>query len=135
MKNYKLFLSISLIFIAIITSGFAINRSEVPDAIVKALQKGDAESLAGFFNRNVELVLLANDAVCSSAQAKQMIADFFRRNAVTDFVIIQEGGKTGQEFAIGNLKSSTGVYRVFFRLKLEGGHSYIHQLRIEYDEK
>lgn len=128
MKNFKLKL-ISLLFslFVLVTFSFA----QIPDEIVASIQNGNDSGLAVFFNENVELVVQSHDDVYSKPQAQQIVAEFFKNNKPKQFSIIHQGGKDGARYAIGNLTTNTGTFRVYFLLKNKNNNSYIHQLRIE----
>jgi len=114
MKNFKLKL-ISLLFslFVLVTFSFA----QIPDEIVASIQNGNDSGLAVFFNENVELVVQSHDDVYSKPQAQQIVAEFFKTNKPKQFSIIHQGGKDGARYAIGNLTTNTGTFRVYFLLK------------------
>lgn len=87
--------------------------------------------LSGYFNQNVELVVLENDNVYSKAQAQQIVDNFFSNNSPKNFSVIHELGIEGAKSVIGNLGTKNGTFRVYFLLKQSDGKNYIHQLRIE----
>lgn len=128
MRNYKLKL-ISIFFVLFLAASSAF--AQIPDEIVTSIQNGNDASLANFFNENVELVVLTHDDVYSKSQAQQIVAEFFKSNKPKQFSIIHQGGKEGARYAIGNLTTNTGTFRVYFLLKNKNNNSYIHQLRIE----
>jgi len=103
----------------------------IPKKIAEALNNGDAEMLANFFNTNVELVILDKEDVYSKVQAELILRDFFEKFKPQKFEIIHEGGKDGASYAIGKLETQNGTFRVYFLLKKMNGEPYIHQLRIE----
>lgn len=105
--------------------------SQIPGEIVLSIQKGNDEMLSTYFNQNVELVVENHDDVFSKAQAKQIVAEFFKANKPKQFSIIHQGGKDGARYAIGSLVTSGGTFRVYFLLKNKDDKAYIHQLRIE----
>lgn len=128
MKNFKF--KVVLLFLGLLglaTPAF----SQIPSEIVLSIQNGNDEMLAGYFNQNVELVVLSHDDVFSKSQARQIVAEFFKANKPKQFTIVHQGGKDGARYAIGNLVTSTGTFRVYFLLKNKENNSYIHQLRIE----
>ena len=128
MKNSKFKLILALFGLLLLSSK---SFSQIPDEIVLSIQNGNVETLANFFNQNVELVVESHDDVFSKSQAKQIVAEFFKANKPKQFNIIHQGGKEGARYAIGSLVTSTGTFRVYFLLKNNEGNSYIHQLRIE----
>ncbi len=128
MKKYNLKL-ISLIGCFFILT--SVTFAQIPDGIVTSIQSGNDAALAEFFNENVELVVQTHDDVYSKSQAQQIIAEFFKSNKPKKFSIIHQGGKEDAQYAIGNLTTNTGTFRVYFLLKNKNNSSLIHQLRIE----
>ena len=128
MKNSKFKIILLLFGLFVLVSK---SFSQIPDEIVLSIQNGNTETLANFFNQNVELVVDTHDDVFSKAQAKQIVAEFFKANKPKQFNIIHQGGKEGARYAIGSLITATGTFRVYFLLKNNDNASYIHQLRIE----
>jgi len=106
-------------------------QAQIPEEIFQSLKSGNAKKLAGYFNQNIELVVLENDNVYSKAQAQQIVDQFFSANSPEAFNIIHQGGKEGAQYVIGSLVTSKKSYRVYFLLKKSDGKDYIHQLRIE----
>ena len=109
-------------------------QAQIPSQIQSCLKNGDSKKLAEYFNKNIELVVLENDNVYSKAQAQQIVSKFFSTNSPEEFSIIHHGGTESAKYAIGNLKTKTGSFRVYFLLKPNEGKEYIHQLRIEKQE-
>jgi hypothetical protein len=105
--------------------------AQVPDEVVVSFRTGNANTLSTYFNQNIEMVVLEHDDVYSKAQAQQIVSNFFSQNKAQEFSIIHQGGKEGARYAIGNLKTDNGTFRVYFLLKDAGNKAYIHQLRIE----
>jgi hypothetical protein len=109
-------------------------KAQIPDEIILSLKSGNARSLSGYFNQNVELVVQENDNVYSRAQAQLIVNDFFSTHSPHSFSVIHQGGKEGAQYVIGNLGTKRGSFRVYFLLKKSDGKDYIHQLRIEKQE-
>ena len=72
--------------------------------------------------------------MCSKAQAKEIMRDFFNKNKPGSFKIIFEGGKEDSNFSIGTLVTSSGNYRVNIFFKKFGNNNLVHLLRIEKDD-
>jgi len=125
MKTIKLFLLSFILFTAIPI--LHSQTLEVPSAIISALDEGNAGAISGYLNANVELVIGAQNDVFSKQQATGIIADFFRKNRISDFVLLHKGNKDAASFAIGTLKTSSGTYRVYVLTR----KNEIQQLRIE----
>lgn len=128
---------ISLIVILFCCSFFVMAGTapeKIPNDIIVALETGNAKMLSGYFNQNVELVVLDNDNVYSKSQAQQIVGNFFSNCMPVEenaFSVIHDGGKGDAKYVIGKLKTEKGDFRVYFLLKKNGGKDYIHQLRIE----
>ena len=129
MKTIKLFLLSFCIVCGLST--VQAQSLEVPTNIVAALDAGNAGQLSAYLNDNVELVIGNQNDVFSKQQASGIIADFFRKNRVTDFQILHKGNKDAASFAIGTLKTSEGNYRVYVLTRKQGAAALIQQLRIE----
>ena len=86
------------------------------------------------FNRFVLINKLCgkikND-VFSKQQASGIITDFFRTNKVSSFQLLHKGNKEATSFAIGEIKTNTGNYRVYVLTRKSGNQTVIQQLRIE----
>lgn len=107
-------------------------QSSVPDAVVAATRSNDSRALASYFNDKIELIIPGKSGVFSSAQAEQVMKNFFASNPAGDFKIIHQGVRDNSSFAIGKYTSRNGEsFRVYFLVKESGGGVLIHQLRIE----
>ena len=131
MKQIKLFY---IIFISgILLSRFAIcsPQEDIPGGIIQAIRSGNAANLAKYFNVNVELTLSQGEEIYSKDQAELILKDFFSKHVPNSFDILHKGGKEGSRYAIGNLSTTNGNFRVTILIKLKDSQPYIHQLRIE----
>lgn len=129
MKTIKLVLLSFLMLCAL--PHVAAQSSEVPPEIISALDKGDAGKLSAYLNTNVELVVGNKNDVFSKQQASGIITDFFRTNKVSSFQLLHKGNKEATSFAIGEIKTNTGNYRVYVLTRKLGNQTVIQQLRIE----
>ena len=129
----KILFSLFLLCVVLAVSGNTL-QEKIPNDILVALETGNAKLLSGYFNQNVELVVMDNDNVYSKSQAQQIVNNFFNTfNPVEEnaFTVIHDGGKTDAKYVIGKFKSEKGEFRVYFLLKKNNDKEYIHQLRIE----
>jgi hypothetical protein len=107
-------------------------QQEIDPFISESLLKGDAATLASFFNENVELVIGSTNDVFSKKQATGIVADFFRRNKVLSYQILHKGIKENSAFTIGTIRTSTGNFRVYVLVRrVVNEKQLIQQLRIE----
>lgn len=107
---------------------------EIPQDVIAGFKTGKAESVSKYFKDSVELTINNNENIYSSTQAELILKDFFKKNQPKDFTIIHEGGKGESKYAIGNLTTANGNYRITLLFKKSGNTTYIHQLRIEKDD-
>ncbi|MFW6248800.1 MAG: DUF4783 domain-containing protein [Bacteroidota bacterium] len=123
--------SLSIIALICLFSGTPVSANIIPEEIILAIQTGNSKELANYFNDNIELVILDEEDVYSRHQAEQIMKNYFTRNVPQSFTILHEGGKDGSHYAIGNLVTNQGEYRIYFLTKQKGDRLLIHQLRIE----
>ncbi|HEX3008273.1 MAG TPA: DUF4783 domain-containing protein [Bacteroidales bacterium] len=124
------------LFLMLAFSAPRINASaDVPEGIVAAIKTGNARELAKYFNTTIELVIADKEGIYSKPQAEQILKDFFTKNPLTkdSFRLLHEVGKESSRYAIGNLYTTKGVYRISFLIKTVNNVPLIDQLRIEED--
>ena len=131
MKN--LIKIIVLLFAFAFSTGiYALPIFDIPPKIFDAMKVGNSIELTKYFNTTVELVILDKEDVYSKQQAEQILKNFFEKNKVKNFTLLHQGGKSGAQYAIGNLETEDGkTYRVYFLVKESGGKPLVHQMRIE----
>jgi hypothetical protein len=105
--------------------------AEIPQAVLDALKTGNSVQLSRYFNTSIELAIPGKEDIYSNKQAELIVKDFFAKHVPSNFVILHKGGKDGSQYAIGNLTTSTGNFRVTLLVKMREGAPYIHQLRFE----
>jgi hypothetical protein len=122
-----------LIFFLIIPLHFGATPApgDLPQAMLDALKTGNSVELSKYFNTSIELAIPGKEDIYSSKQAELIIKDFFTKHVPSAFVVLHKGGKEGSQYAIGNLTTSTGKFRVTLLIKLRENKPYIHQLRFE----
>jgi len=123
---------LAICLIILLLSAPFLSAGQIPAQIISGFKAGDAKSVASHFNENIELTILDRENVCSQAQGEQILKDFFTRNKPSDFQVSHKGGESSV-YAIGNLVTSNGNFRVYFLLEPNGIKPKIVQLRIEKD--
>lgn len=108
--------------------------NEVPAELVAAFKRGSSDAVSAYFNENVDMVVPQAENLYAKNQAKGILADFFRKNQVRDFVVVHRGNKESASFLIGNLITSGGSYRVSIFTRKTGAQLLVYQLRIEKSE-
>lgn len=109
------------------------DQPKMPAGISIAFRTGSAAGLSEYLNSTVELVLPDKEDFYSKSVAETILKDFFSRYRSREFVIRHQGAKGDAQYAIANLETDKGKFRVYFLLKKVGGNPLIHQIRIEPD--
>lgn len=126
---------IPAILILLSTSSAAQDQANIPAEISMAIKTGNATELAKYMNSTIELLLLDKEDFYKKNAAETILKDFFQQYPARDFTIRHQGAKNDAQYAIGNLKTEKGDFRVYFLLKKVDGSPLIHQIRIEADGK
>jgi hypothetical protein len=106
-------------------------QTRIPAGISIAFKAGNATELSKYLNSTVELLLLDKEDFYKKNVAEAILKDFFVSYPTKDFIIRHQGAKNDAEYAIGNLMTEKGDFRVYFLLKKVGQDLLIHQIRIE----
>ena len=109
------------------------DQANIPGEISIAFKAGNAEELSKYMNSTIELLLLDKEDFYKKNVAESILKDFFTEHQTKDFTIRHQGAKNDAQYAIGNLKTEKGDFRVYFLLKKVGQNLLIHQIRIESD--
>ena len=109
------------------------DQVKVPGGISIAIKAGNASELSKYMNSTIELLLLDKEDFYKKNVAETILKDFFNEYHTKDFIIRHQGAKNDSQYAIGNLKTERGDFRVYFLLKKVGQELLIHQIRIEPD--
>lgn len=118
-----------------IVSLAAINQDQtkIPAGISIAIKSGNAAELSKYMNSTVELLLLEKEDFYKKVVAETILKDFFNEYHSKDFVIRHQGARNDAQYAIGNLETEKGSFRVYILLKKVNQELLIHILRIEPD--
>jgi hypothetical protein len=109
------------------------DQTKIPAGISIAIKAGNAAELAKYMNSTVELLLFEKEDVYKKSVAEKILKDFFTEYQTKDFIIRHQGAKNDAQYAIGNLKTEKGDFRVYFLLKKVDQDLLIHIIRIEPD--
>ncbi len=132
MRSLRLLPAILFFLSASVT---AQDQTKIPGGISIAFKAGNATELAKYMNTTIELLLLDKEDFYKKNVAETILKDFFRDYPTRDFTIRHQGAKNDAHYAIGNLKTDKGDFRVYFLLKKVGEDLLIHQIRIETDNE
>jgi 3-methyladenine DNA glycosylase AlkC len=109
------------------------DQTKIPAGIPMAFRAGNAAELARYMNSTIELLLLDKEDFYKKNVAEVILNDFFKEYPARDFSISHQGAKNDAQYAIGNLKTEKGDFRVYFLLKKVDNELLIHLIRIESD--
>jgi len=101
------------------------------DDVIAALKKGDAATMANFFDNNVEISIIGKTGTYTTKQAEGILKSFFDNNSVQTFETVHKGENNSSIYCTGNLITSNGVYRTTVFMKIKGDKSVIQTLRLE----
>jgi hypothetical protein len=123
-----------VLFVALgILPARAQDQANIPGGISIAIKAGNAAELSKYMNSTIELLLLDKEDFYKKNVAEAILSDFFKEYQTKDFTIRHQGAKNDAQYAIGNLKTDKGDFRVYFLLKKVNQELLIHQIRIEPD--
>ena len=133
MKSVKIISVLLLVFFSL--TGSAQEQAKIPGEISIAIKAGNAAELSKYMNSTIELLLLDKEDFYKKNIAETILKDFFNEYKTKDFSIRHQGARNDAQYAIGNLKTDKGDFRVYFLLKKVNQDLLIHQIRIESDNE
>lgn len=97
------------------------------------VRNGNSTAMTQYFDNTVSITLGGKISSYSKAQAEMVMKDFFGKNPVQDYVIMQTGSATDNrtKYAIGELKTSNGSYQLYILMKLMDNNYVLQEIRIE----
>lgn len=110
------------------------DQTKIPAGISIAIKSGNAAELSKYMNSTVELALFDKEDFYKKVVAETILKDFFNEYHARDFIIRHQGAGNDAQYAIGNLETEKGNFRVYFLLKKVGEELLIHSIRIESDK-
>jgi hypothetical protein len=124
--------TVAVLMIGILTA-ITQEQAKIPAGISLAIKSGNAAELSKYMNSTVELLLLDKEDFYKKNVAETILKDFFNEYHSKEFIIRHQGAKNDAQYAIGNLETEKGNFRVYFLLKKVDQELLIHQIRIEPD--
>jgi hypothetical protein len=106
-------------------------QNNIIDDISLGFANSDQQTIAKYIGNKVEINLLDLSSVYSKAQAEMVLKDFFAKYEVQSFQLFNKNNANGgpSKFAIGNLNTRNGNFRIFFILKEQEGAYFIQEMR------
>lgn len=108
----------------------ALNQSLA--GISKAISDGNAETLGQYFDESVEVSVLEKEDVYTKTNAVKVVKDFFAKYKPKAFSQVHQGAsKANAQYAIGNLSTDNGAFRVYLYLQTSGSDAKIQEIRFD----
>jgi hypothetical protein len=129
MKMKYIFPAVFMMLSSLVVSGQ--EQARIPEGISLAFKAGNAAELSKYLNATVELLLPEKEDFYKKNVAETILKDFFLSHPAKDFVIRYQGIKNDVQYAIGNLKTEKGDFRIYFLMKKVDQELLIHLIRID----
>lgn len=124
----------NLFFLLLFVPAFAFSQTNASlESITSALNAGDVEALSKYFAPNVEISIQDQEQVYAKAKATEVVRSFFNSNKPKSFSQMHKGmsRESSDQYCIGNLAATTGNYRVYLYLKVNGANLSIQEIRFD----
>lgn len=126
---------ITLVSLLFSTLLFVQNPTPVADsvqsieAVVAALDHGDSNELAKYFDSSISLTINGQQAEYSKNQAELVIKDFFRKNPSRGFsLLFQSDNNPSLSSYIGEYQSNQTIMKVFIKATQQASELKIYSL-------
>ncbi len=101
------------------------------EGIGNALASGNVGAIARHMDNTIMLTVPGSQASYSKSQAEMILVAFFQKHKPSSYETSQQKTTATGAFAIGQLKTSCGVFRTYFSLRGKEGAYKLQELRIE----
>ncbi len=113
-------------------SSVVVAQTDITPQVTAALKKGDAAALSGYMMSTVDITLNDQENNYTKEEAQKALMNFFKDHTVSNFAVKHQGtSKLDDQYRIGDLQTSKGLFRVTFFMKKNGATMLIRQLKIE----
>lgn len=123
--------SLALLVLSLSFWGFVQLNAQNIDGVINGLKSGNAATIAANAPANMLLTIADKSDTYSSVRAREVLKDFFSKNAPKGFDLKHKGRSPNGNYAIGTLATANGNYRVNIFMKNEGGKEVIKELRFQ----
>lgn len=125
MKKHWLILG----FLALTTVLFGQNS----EAILQGISKSNIDLLASHMDESVELCILGEPDLVDREVAIDRIKKFVRDVSPSAYNSMHEGSskRKGSKYAIANLQTQKGIFRVFLFFEKVNGKSLVREIRFD----
>ena len=126
MKHFYLPLVVVLFLIPAVTPGDPV------DKVAELIRQGNIHELSKLFAPNIEVTILDEENVYSTAQAEQILDKFFAQNRPHTVKMLHKiNSNPNYRFGVLIVNTDKGPYRIAYTLKGTGGDLMMIELRIE----
>jgi copper chaperone CopZ len=110
-----------------------VKGNPIVDAITKALNSGDAETLSQYFGAKVQISIGDQEQTLEKSKAKETLKTFFQAKRSSGYAAMHSGKskENNDQYMIGNLSTDSGTYRVYIYLKTAGTTLTIQEIRFD----
>lgn len=123
MKRLFLTLALFLSFLSVMAADI------IP--ISNAFKGGNASSLNGSMDTEVDVALPGTSKKCNGNEAVSILNAFFNTNKPTGFTVVHHADKNDSGFFVGKLPTASGEYRVNITYRADRNKAIIQSIRIE----
>jgi uncharacterized protein DUF4783 len=135
MQMFKEMNRLITIFLLSLACLLPLKAQTVPAELIEALKAGKADEVARFFHQSLELTILDKDYMASKNQATRIMENFFKEHPPIGFSISFEGTKEKSKYAIGNLVTSEGKFRLNLFFMIKDNQRLIYYMSIEQESQ
>lgn len=116
----------------LITSMLSVKAQALED-VVNGIRMGNVTAITKYFDKYVSITISNSQSVYSKTQAEMVLKDFFTKNPVKEFVVMQQGSTQGNNsiYAIGKLTTATSVHQLYVVMKTKDNHYILQEIRFE----
>jgi hypothetical protein len=107
------------------------DAAKTEETVIAALKAGDGGPVGDCLNELCDLDLPGFRGTYSKAQAGKIIADLFSGKSFTGFRLLRQGQLADKEkYTLGEMKSGTQTWRVYFVVKDKNGKGVVPIFRV-----
>ena len=113
---------------------FSVNAQQALEDVINGIRSGNIPTISKYFDKFVTITINNNQAVYSNTQGEMVLKDFFNKNTIKDFTVLQQGATSGgndSKYAIGNLITVNGTFRIYVVLKHKENIYILQEIRFE----
>lgn len=121
------------ILFGLLPMSLSLQTDDMADQINKAIEAGNARSIARYFGPNLELFVPGSEGTFSRSQSELILRNFFAKNIPEKLTINRQGSsRDGSMYVIATLKTKDGsYYRVYYLIKKVSDTHFLSQLQID----